>query len=169
MSRSLPPSLALLFLCLAIWIPAGAQTTAEAGMAAGASSVGAAGTGNATSGIGGLLQRLDEALHPTKKKQAANTAPSAASTPKRSVKSRPARRAAVTAKPIQAVTEPPEPNYEDAVKIPTGITRDDLLRRFGPPALLVSNGGHSQTLSYLSDSGMVQVELRSGSVVSVSK
>ena len=46
---------------------------------------------------------------------------------------------------------------------------DDVLRRFGPPAMQIASGDDKQTMTYVGKSGMVQVELESGRVASVAK
>jgi len=61
-----------------------------------------------------------------------------------------------------------EPSYEDAMEIQNGTGYEELLRRFGPPALQIANG-NGQTMSYVSKGAVVQLELQGGKVISVSK
>ena len=49
------------------------------------------------------------------------------------------------------------------------MEREELLRRFGPPALQIASGSEEQTLSYFSVGGVVQLELQDGKVVAVAK
>jgi hypothetical protein len=131
-------------------VPAAAQAAAEAGLGAGASSIGSAGAGGVGKAVGGILKGLDKTIKP-----ADASKPSARST------TRPRR---VTPQPPV-----PPPNYEDAAQIEKGLPIDDLLRRFGPPAMQIANSSETQTMTYLAKSGMVQVELEAGRVVSVAK
>ena len=171
MSRSMPSLIAFAVVFLAGRIPAEAQAAAEAGIAAGASSIATAGARTVSESIGSLLRKLDETLKPAGKAATEDTGPSAESpTAKPAVTSRPTRKVASRRKPLPPVpVKAPAPSYEEATHIPTGITYEGLLRRFGPPALEISSGSNQQTMSYVSKSGIVQVELRSGSVVAVSK
>ncbi|HEV2448315.1 MAG TPA: hypothetical protein VGS58_20425 [Candidatus Sulfopaludibacter sp.] len=170
MSRSMPSLAALAVVFLATRIPAGAQAAAEAGITAGASSIATAGARSVGDSIGSLLRKLDESLKPAGKATTEDAAPTVnSSSEKPAVHSQPVRKVAVTRKPAPAPVEPLAPGYEEAAGIPKGITYEDLLRRFGPPALAIGSGSNQQTMSYVSKSGVVQVELRSGSVVSVSK
>jgi hypothetical protein len=45
----------------------------------------------------------------------------------------------------------------------------ELIRRFGPPALQISDGGSGATLTYLSKGGPIQVEFADGKVASARK
>jgi hypothetical protein len=74
----------------------------------------------------------------------------------------------VRQEPAPAVAPPPPPTYEDAALIEKGIGYEELLRRFGSPALKIS-GMSTLTMSYLTKSGPVQVELEDGKVVSVTR
>jgi hypothetical protein len=131
-------------------VPAAAQAAAEAGLGAGASSIGSAGAGGVGKAVGGILKGLDKTIKP-----ADASKPSARS----------------TTRPRRATPQPPvpPPNYEDAAQIEKGMPIDDLLRRFGPPAMQIANSSETQTMTYLAKSGMVQVELEAGRVVSVAK
>jgi hypothetical protein len=137
-------------------VPAAGQAAAEAGLGAGASSIGTAGAGGVGKAVGGILRGLDKTIKPAD----ASSSTSVSKAPSRS-----------TAKPRRATPQPPAPppNYEDAAQIEKGMPLEDLLRRFGPPAMQIANGSETQTMTYLGKSGMVQVELEAGRVVSVAK
>lgn len=141
---------------LAFTVPAAGQAAAEAALGAGASSVGTAGAGGVGKAIGGILRSLDKTI---------NSADPAKST---TVSRTPPRS---TAKSPRATPQPPTPppSYEDATEIEKGMPLDDVLRRFGPPAMQIASGDDKQTMTYVGKSGMVQVELESGRVASVAK
>ena len=46
---------------------------------------------------------------------------------------------------------------------------EELLRRFGPPALEFTLGPNRRTMSYVGKDGAVQVEFQSGKVTSLEK
>jgi hypothetical protein len=135
---------------LAFTVPAAGQAAAEAGLGAGASSVGTAGAGGVGKAIGGILRNLDKTIN------SADPAPAKSTKVSRT----PARSSARST---------PPPSYEDALQIEKGMPLDDLLRRFGPPAMQIASSDDKQTMTYLGKSGMVQVEVESGRVASVAK
>jgi hypothetical protein len=63
----------------------------------------------------------------------------------------------------------PPPAYEDPATIQVGMGYEELLRRFGPPALEFTDGPNRKIMSYLRKSGGVQVEFRDGKVTSAEK
>jgi hypothetical protein len=143
-----------------IWtVPASAQAVVEAGVATAASSVGTAGTRSVGKSVGGVFKSLDNTLKSTGSGGAA--------------KSGSATRHASTTKaaPAQekAAAETPKPSYEDAAQIQKGIGYDELMRRYGPPAMQFAGANDTQTMSYMSPGGVVQVELQGGKVTSVAK
>jgi hypothetical protein len=103
--------------------------------------------------IGGAFGKLNEAL---KSPGSATTTPAA----------KPAvRRADPPIIPAAATAVV----YEDALQIEKGVEREELLRRFGPPALQIASGSEEQTMSYFSVGGVVQLELQGGKVITVAK
>jgi|SRR5580700_3842422 hypothetical protein len=58
--------------------------------------------------------------------------------------------------------------YEDPRGIRAGMAREELLRRFGPPALEVMGASSGRTLTYSGKSGTVQLEVRDETVALVS-
>ncbi len=137
-------------------VPAAGQAAAEAGLGAGASSIGSAGAGGVGKAVGGILRSLDKTIKPA---EAASTT---------TVSKPPSRSTARSRRPTPQPTVPP-PTYEDAAQIEKGMPLEDVLRRFGPPAMQIANSSDTQTMTYLAKSGMVQVELESGRVASVAK
>ena len=57
--------------------------------------------------------------------------------------------------------------YDDPRHIPVGIVYNDMVRRFGPPSMRVTDGPDRSSLSYATRKSRVQVEVRNGKVVSV--
>jgi len=75
------------------------------------------------------------------------------------------------AKSGAAVTPPPpKPVYEDPRQIQAGIAYEDLMRRFGPPAMRWTDEAGSTKLTYLTKAGPIQLEFAAdGKVSSVEK
>lgn len=67
------------------------------------------------------------------------------------------------------ITLRPAVHYEDAQQIETGTQYDELLRRFGPASLEITTSPVAKTLSYMSHSGPIQVEVRDGKVSSIAE
>jgi hypothetical protein len=153
---------------------AAAQAAAEYGTAAGAGAAAAAGAKGAGASIGAAFDGVSKAL---KQGQGQDQAPKA----EPAMKARPA--GAASAKPkteaIKEIEAPaaavspaapaPQPSYEDAMGIQKGISCEELVRRFGPPAMAFATGDDAKTMSYASKAGGVQVECQGGKVASVDK
>jgi hypothetical protein len=152
MSRIIPAVFGGFVAFLALEMPAAGQAAVEAGIGAAASSIGTSGARGVGKSIGGAFGKLTEAL---KSPGSTTTTPSA--------------------KPVARRADPPMIPaataivYEDALQIEKGMEREELLRRFGPPALQIASGSEEQTMSYLSVGGVVQLELQGGRVVGVTK
>lgn len=155
--------------CLVLTIPAAGQGTVEAGLGAASSSIGTAGARGANKSISGVFRTLDETLKST---GSAGTpkldSPAASGATKPVARRRSVRRTTPEHGRSTPTVAPPIPSYEDAMQIQKGIGYEELLRRFGPPAMIAS-GNDAQTMSYLSNGGVVQVELQAGTVISVAK
>jgi len=59
------------------------------------------------------------------------------------------------------------PAYEDPRRIPSGIDYAEMVRRFGPPSIVVTDSPTRTTYSYAKLRTQVQVEVQNGRVVSV--
>jgi len=59
------------------------------------------------------------------------------------------------------------PGYEDPRHIPAGIEYSEMVRRFGPPSMKITDSPSRTTFSYSTLQTQVQVEVQSGKVVSV--
>lgn len=62
---------------------------------------------------------------------------------------------------------PRAPVYEDPQKIPAGLAYGDMVRRFGPPTMKVTDSPGRTTYSYSKLKTQVQVEVQNGKVISV--
>jgi hypothetical protein len=138
-------------------VPAAGQAAVEAGIGAAASSIGSSGAQGVGKGIAGAFGGLNEALKSTGSGAGKTVTPVAT---KPAAKRRPTGKAA----PVAIV---PAPSYEDAREIQKGIGQEELLRRFGPPAMQIASGSDEQTMSYFSNGGVVQLELQGGKVIAV--
>jgi type IV secretory pathway TrbL component len=59
------------------------------------------------------------------------------------------------------------PVYEDIKKVEVGLEYDELIKRFGPPALEVEVEGGGKKLTYSSKPGSTQLEVKDGKVAVV--
>jgi hypothetical protein len=160
MSRSALALSACVISILVLRVPAFGQAAAEAGLGAAASSIGTAGAGGVGKSVGGLFKNLDQTL------KSGSTATSTTVSPASSGSSKPVLRD----KPAAGRAEPaPRPNYEDAMQIQKDIGYDELLRRFGPPAMQFAGADDSRTMTYVSTGGSVQLELQGGKVIGIEK
>jgi hypothetical protein len=142
-------------------VPAAGQAAVEAGIGAAASSIGSSGARGVGKGIAGAFGNLNETLKSTSgaKSETPGTSRSGA---KGKATGRPS-----SVKASAPVVVQQAPNYEDAMQIEKGIGQEELVRRFGPPAMQIASGSDEQTMSYVSSGGVVQLELHGGKVVSV--
>jgi hypothetical protein len=146
---------------------AAGQAMTEYGLGAAGAATGAKGVGG---GIAGAFSSLDKAL--PSDKSATKTAAPAASRPSASPKTKPKPGAArvgpaTPAEPASAA--PPVPKYDDPNQIKVGMGYDELLRRFGPPAMEVTSGPSSKTLIYQSKEGSVHVDFLDEKVTAAQK
>ncbi len=147
-----------------------AQATGEYGTAAAAASTASAGAKAVGNSIAGALQKLNKNLDGGSS-SAKTEAPAPASRSKAKArksaptsKSDPATPAATPAAPA-----PPQPTYEDPEGIQQGMTYDDVVRRFGPPAIGLTTAPGEQSLTYVKKGASFDVKLVNGKVASVQK
>ncbi len=131
---------------------------------------GAKGVGKSMSGIAGAF---DKAVNPAgaSKDAGAVTAPKAKVAPKATARAaKPDSKAAPTTVAAEAAVPapPPAPKFEDPDKLETGLAYEELVRRFGPPTMMVTSTAE-RTLFYQTKDGMFQLKLRDGLVASVDK
>ena len=67
----------------------------------------------------------------------------------------------------RAPAKPSHRKFEDPRKIPAGITYSEMVRRFGPPSMRLTDSPARTTFSYSKLKTQVQVEVQNGKVVSI--
>jgi len=146
--------------------PAAAQTVVEYGAGAGAAATAAAPAKGAGSSIAGAFESVSKAL-----KQAQDQAPKAEpSTNAHAATTTPAKpKTELIKEPVGHAAATPAPSYEDALGIQKSMSCEEMVRRFGPPAMAFATEDDAQTMSYASKAGGVQVECQGGRVASVEK
>jgi hypothetical protein len=130
-----------------------AQTAVEAGLGASRAGTMTAPAKDLGKGIAGAIGNLDKVLKSADKSQ-----PEASSSTVTPVKESAAK---------QAAAVKPAPVYEDIKKVEVGLEYDELIRRFGPPALEVESVGGGKKLTYSSKMGSTQLEVKDGKVAAV--
>jgi len=157
MARSMASLPGVFALGILMTCTAEGQTAVEAGMGAARAATTTApakGIGKSMSGLAGSLDKALKAGQqgsggPAAGKATARTAGENLSTPAKS-------------------TLPAGPRREDPSGIQMGLSYEELIRRFGPPAMeITSELGTS--LSYSGKAGLFQLEVRDGKVVSIEK
>lgn len=103
--------------------------------------------------INGTLKNLNSTLDTATKKAHPAIAPAESSSARR-----PLAPAASPAKQQSAGL--PKIEYEDPAGIKAGMSYDELLRRFGEPAMKVSSGSGEETLYYSRKDGQGQIPVR---------
>ena len=132
-----------------------AATTAPAAQAAG-KAIGA--------GFEKLGEVLQDAAGATGAKPAAGPAQTKSAPASRTAVSR--RRAAPSAaKPVPT----PAITYEDAAGIKEGMEYDEVMRRFGPPAMKFTSGPGDELLTYASNDQSLDVKMVNGKVTGIQK
>jgi hypothetical protein len=131
-----------------------AQTAVEAGLGAARAGTMTAPAKEVGKGIAGAFGNLEKVLKSGDKGQS-DTSSSTVTSSKESAGAKPAAPAK------------PAPIYEDIKKVEVGLEYDELIRRFGPPALEVENVGGGKKLTYSSKAGSTQLEVKDGKVAAV--
>ena len=144
------------------------QAVTEYGLGAGRAATTTAPARNAANAIAGALANLSKAAG------ADSSATSSQVTPADSESTRPAARSprrrtqTKSAKSIEPAATPPPaapaPVYEDPRSIRTGMDYDEMVRRFGPPSMMVTAAPGVNTLWYSSRETSYQVEVKDGKV-----
>lgn len=154
-------SLACFSVSFSLWLamagPAAGQATVESGLGA-ARAAGAAGPAKGIAkSMSGLSVALDKALKPGQ--PASDEQPLAATTSKPQAK---------TPSTSAAASPAPSPNWEDPSAVQPGLGYQELVRRFGPPAMAITDSAES-FLTYRGKDGAFQIEVRDGVVAAVVK
>src|SRR5580658_511443 len=113
----------------------------------------AAGASSAASGSAGALKSLGDTINGTLGNlndtlKTSTTTVVVVDTPA----SKPSKTAFVPKGPAA-----PKPTYEDPQQIQTGLAYDEMMRRFGPPSMKLTDGS-TMSITYMTKAGSVQVE-----------
>ena len=154
--------------------PAAGQAMVENGLAAGAAATSTAPARGLKDSLGGMFTNLDKTLKSTQDQTDSKGKPSAIKRPDAAPTRKAVDGSAIASSaeaPLSSMDSPvrPGPAYEDPATIKAGAEYEELLRRFGPPALEFTDGPNRKTMSYMSKSGSIQVELQGGKVTSAGK
>lgn len=157
MAKSIGYSCGAFLLWLAMAATANAQAVVEYGLGAAraaTTTAPAAGIGKTMNGLAGSLDKALKAGQPASKTQSVATAPSG-----------PRSKASTVEPPT-----PPAPavKWEDPSEIQTGLSYDEMVRRFGPPALEIT-GEMGKSIVYSSKAASYHIEIQDGQVASVRK
>ena len=145
-----------------------AQPVVESGPGAARAATTTAPASTLSTGVAKALDQLEKVLQPVK-----TTAPSETpvAKPANSKSRRPSPVHKPVAKPaaipVRVPVSAPAPVYEDSNGVAVGMEREEVMRRFGPPALEVAGEPRKQMLTYVGKAGSEQVEMLDGKVVSV--
>jgi hypothetical protein len=154
--------------------PAAGQAMVEYGVAGAAAANSAGALKGLSNTVNGVFGNLDKVMKEGQAPEApapimSPSGPATTSRPSsRSNRQRSARPSSGSVAPV-AAPAPPPPNYEDPRQIQAGMGYDEVVRRFGPPSLQFTSGWSSKTVTYLSKTGPVQVEVEDGKVTSAPK
>ena len=154
-------SIACLSVSFSLWLAmagtAAGQAVVESGLGAAraaTSTVPAQGLGKSMSGMAGSLDKILNAGQ-----QGSDRQPAAATT---------AKPAAKTPSTSASTSPEPAPNWEDPSGIETGLSYEDLVRRFGPSSMAITVGAE-RSLAYRGKDGVFQVKVQDGKVTSIGK
>jgi hypothetical protein len=135
-----------------------AQAVAEYGRMARQSSTATGKAYHTSREIGGVWKTLDKTLQ-----SSPDNIGSREISPGGTARSKNVRSRTLANKPSRASTIV----YEDPEKIPTGISYEELVRRFGPSSFEVTDSTGATTVSYQGKERSVDLELQNGKVAKV--
>jgi len=143
------------------------QAGVEYAAGAAAASTASAGAKAAGKSIAGALEKLNKNLDDgaTASKTEA-TAPAPASRTKTA-----ARKSTRSAKvePALVPPEPPPPTFEDPAGIEKGMSYEDVVQRFGPPAIALTTAPGEQMVTYSKKTTTFNLKVVNGKVTAVQK
>ncbi len=137
--------------------PAAGQAVVETGLGAARAATAAGPAKGIGKSISGLSVALDKALksgQPASDKQAPTSTT--------------AKPADNTMSAYAGTSAGPQPTWEDPSGVEPGLSYQELVRRFGPPAMAITNSAE-RSLTYRGKDGMFQVEVRDGVVAEIVK
>jgi hypothetical protein len=142
-----------------------AQTMVEYGLGASraaTTTAPASGIGKSLSGLAGSLDKATKAAGA----QNSETKPAATAT---ATKAAAAAREPLTTPTTSVDNVPvPPPSWEDPSGIDSGLAYDELIRRFGPSSMAITDGAEKM-LTYRGKEGIFQVRVQDGAVKSIEK
>jgi hypothetical protein len=150
---------------------AAGQALGEAALGAGAGAAAASGAKGAGSSIGGVFGALDKTLkagEPVSDAHSSAGAGGTAAAKGAGAKTARAKGASKRAPSSAAASPAPAPKWEDPGGVEPGLSYEELVRRFGPSAMVVTNSAE-RALSYPGKDGMFQVKVRDGVVTGIEK
>jgi hypothetical protein len=154
-------SVACFSVSFSLWIamagPAAGQAVVETGLGAARAAAAAGPAKGIGKSISGLSVAVDKALKPGQ--PVSNAQPLASSTAK------PADKTTSTSASASAASQP---DWEDPSGVEPGLGYEELVRRFGPPAMAITNSAE-RSLTYRGKDGVFQVEVRNGAVATIVK
>jgi hypothetical protein len=157
-------SMACLSVSFSLWFAMAGTASAQAVLEYGLGASRAATTTAPAAGIGksmsGLAGSVDKALKAAGK-QSSETQPAAAAATATST-------GAKTPTTVAEAPPAPTPNWEDPSGIEPGLDYEELVRRFGPSAMAITDGTE-RSLTYRGKDGMFQLKVLDGAVKSIAK
>src|ERR1019366_5333091 len=166
--RRMTRSLACFSVSFSLWIAMAGTAAGQAVVETGLGAARAATTAGPAKGIGKSisgLSALDKALKPGQPVSDEQTPASTTAKPADKTTAKPAGK---TTPSSASTPAPSQPNWEDPSGVEPGLGYEELVRRFGPPAMAITNSTE-RSLTYRGKDGVFQVEVRDGAVASIVK
>src|ERR1017187_9923614 len=163
MARSIAGFSVAFSLCIMMAGAAAGQAMVEYSLGAARAATTAAPAKGIGDAIGGLAGSLDKAVKAWQ--QDSDGKPAAATTTETAVRN--TSRAVKTSRSAH-ISPPPASNREDPSGIQAGLNYGEMVRRFGPPALEISDDV-GRSLTYSGKTGAFQIEVRDEKVTSIEK
>jgi hypothetical protein len=141
------------------------QTMIEYGLGAGRAGTSTAAGKGVSKAVGGLVDKLNKVLSTGQEATSTSESPS---TSRGTGSARQGTGQRATLAPLGQAPVVPAKIYEDPTGIRAGMANEELVRRFGPPALEVTGASSGRTLTYSGKNGIVQLDLRDEKVSRIS-
>jgi hypothetical protein len=145
------------------------QAMIEYGLGAGRAGTSTAAGKGVSKAVGGLVDKLNKVLSTGQQESESTSASPSTSRGTGNARQGTGQRATL-APLVEAPVVPAVPAkiYEDPTGIRAGMANEELVRRFGPPALEVTGASSGRTLTYSGKKGIVQLDLRDEKVSRIS-
>jgi hypothetical protein len=142
--------------------PAIGQAVTEYSLGVGRAATTAAPVRNAAGAIAGALENLSKAAGADSSAASSQSSPSSSETRRPAARTTRSRALAKSARPAdRPAAAAPAPVYEDPRLIQAGMEYDEMVRRFGPPSMLVTTAPGTSTVWYAGR----EVEVTNGKVI----